>query len=178
MVPFRAADEAGQLTIESTHYGLLFDDSESTFIVRDKESLAAAKACVADRTPVYAEGRMALEGWKDRSDPLLDGAIASGVDFDTQSIVIVGGKQCKILSAAVRDGVCLVTAERDLSQTHGREYCAVVVSPPVPADCSLEVEIPGEDFGASVFMEQRAMVAGPMVFEQRVMSFMPAQRPE
>ncbi|KAA0157160.1 hypothetical protein FNF29_00512 [Cafeteria roenbergensis] len=156
-----AAAIVPEFAVESLHRGRLFDGCESRFVVRSREDLAAAKACVSTREPIYASGRMAVEGYRDRSDPLLDGDLKDGVDFSTRSIVIVGGEQCNVSAVAVRGEELVVTCESDETQRHGREYSAAVVVPALPSGLSMRVVGLASGGGRQVAHHARAVVHGP-----------------
>jgi hypothetical protein len=158
---FSIADE---LLVVSTHEGQLFSRTPtSDFLVRSAEEHAAFKKCVADQEPIYVPGRMATSGTKPRSDPMLTGGLKDGVDYATQSIIAVGGKQCNIERAELSaDGsVVTVFCKSDSSQTHGREYSAVVVEPAIPTSVTrIETEMIGG--GSPTMVMQSAMMDMPL----------------
>jgi len=100
---------------------------------------------------------MAIEGWRDRTDPLTTGELKDGVDFVASSIIVVGGRCCDIEMVTTDDsGSISITCAHNPSVHHGRAYSAVVVSPPVPDGA--EVTVCGLE-GAPASVHAHAMVS-------------------
>lgn len=136
--------------------------------MRSAEEHASFQSCVATSKPINVPGRMDTAGSEPRSDPMLTGELKDGVDYTRQSIIAVGGRQCRIERVQMSEDGSTVTAfcKHDEDQMHGREYCAVVVEPAVGADVELVCEV----VGAAPMVMQSAMVfmpMGPPDFEQR-----------
>lgn len=150
--------------------GVLYDGTDSTFVVRDDASWRAFQGSITpDRFIVHDKSDVERE---ERHDPLRDGEHRDGFDWTKYSLVAVASQSRIERVFADEGGIWRVQHTTDMDMRHDRSYHAVLV-PALPQDAVVEFERTGDEGDMMAFIEQRPMSFAPEMEEAAVAVAMP-----
>lgn len=116
----------GDLPIESTYKGVLWDGTPSEFVIRSRDELADFIVAIATSRPELAPGARRVTRWIDRDDPFTTGGAGDRIDFSHHSLVVKAGR-FRIRRVTRRSDGVHVEVAADPTEHHDRAYHAVVV---------------------------------------------------